>query len=71
MKACRFIDGIVAGLFVAAYGLWNVDNLACERLRGIRHTIGLPWAWLLELHGWYVKVILICLRISSHRLSGG
>jgi hypothetical protein len=24
----------------------------------MRATVGLPWAFLLELHGWYVQVVL-------------
>jgi dihydroceramidase len=25
----------------------------CEKLREIRGRIGLPWAFLLEMHGWW------------------
>ncbi|KLJ05398.1 hypothetical protein EMPG_11116 [Blastomyces silverae] len=37
----------------AAYGLWLVDVFACPSLRSVRHAIGLPLAWLFELHGWW------------------
>ncbi len=35
------------------YALWNVDLEFCAELRRLRERIGLPWAWLLELHGWW------------------
>jgi hypothetical protein len=40
------------------YILWNIDNQFCDNLRSIRQNIGLPWAWLLELHGWYVSFFI-------------
>ncbi|CAK7236423.1 hypothetical protein SCUCBS95973_009603 [Sporothrix curviconia] len=39
-------------LFVA-YFLWHVDLEGCGALREYRAAVGLPWAWLLELHGWW------------------
>lgn len=42
-------------VLVLAFGLWNVDLHYCLELRAIRQRVGLPWAWLLELHGyWHV-----------------
>ncbi|PGH06786.1 hypothetical protein AJ79_06427 [Helicocarpus griseus UAMH5409] len=38
---------------LAAYGLWLIDVFACPSLRAVRHAIGLPFAWLFELHGWW------------------
>ena len=35
------------------YVLWNIDLEFCAELRAVREQIGLPWAWLLELHGWW------------------
>ena len=35
------------------YLLWNIDLEFCAELRRIRASVGLPWAWLLELHGWW------------------
>ncbi|CAM1510243.1 Fc.00g005780.m01.CDS01 [Cosmosporella sp. VM-42] len=35
------------------YGLWNIDLEYCAELRAIREHLGLPWAWLFELHGWW------------------
>ncbi|CAK7214679.1 hypothetical protein SBRCBS47491_002232 [Sporothrix bragantina] len=35
------------------YFLWHVDLEGCGPLRELRAFVGLPWAWLLELHGWW------------------
>ena len=35
------------------YFLWYVDLEACGALRQYRAAVGLPLAWLLELHGWW------------------
>ncbi|KAL4798154.1 ceramidase [Aspergillus venezuelensis] len=54
--AQRQIWGIVRfGAFIFSLGfiLWNIDTLICDTLRQTRATIGLPWAFLLELHGWW------------------
>ncbi|KAK1923357.1 ceramidase [Papiliotrema laurentii] len=37
--------GIV--VFAAAFGIWNVDNICCDRLRSARELLG-PWGFLLE-----------------------
>ncbi|EEP77836.1 predicted protein [Uncinocarpus reesii 1704] len=39
-------------VLTAAYALWLVDVFLCQHLRAIRRSIGLPLAWLFELHGW-------------------
>ncbi|KAI1122265.1 ceramidase [Nemania abortiva] len=41
------------GLMGVAYILWNIDLEFCAELRELRKQLGLPWAWLLELHGWW------------------
>ncbi|KAJ5836213.1 hypothetical protein N7447_002239 [Penicillium robsamsonii] len=54
--ARRQIWGMVvfgAGIFHLGYIVWLVDSWACEWLTSARAAIGLPWAWLLELHGWW------------------
>ena len=38
---------------LVGYLLWNIDLEFCVELRSIRQQIGLPWAWLFELHGWW------------------
>ncbi|KAI0410117.1 ceramidase [Xylaria palmicola] len=40
-------------LWGVAYALWNVDLEFCAELRQLREGLGLPWAWLLEMHGWW------------------
>lgn len=42
-----------AGILVLAFAVWNVDLEGCAALRSARDALGLPWAWLLELHGWW------------------
>jgi dihydroceramidase len=45
---------VKAGAFLATgFILWNIDLEMCSELRSLRSHIGLPWAWLLELHGWW------------------
>ncbi|CAK3958988.1 alkaline dihydroceramidase Ydc1 [Lecanosticta acicola] len=40
-------------VFLGGYGIWNLDNMYCQQLRGWRREIGLPWGVLLEGHGWW------------------
>lgn len=47
----RFAGAVVS--LLTAFAIWNIDLHKCLELRGIRHEIGLPWAWLLEGHGWW------------------
>ncbi len=47
----RFKRAAVA--LVSAFVIWNIDLEFCMELRSMRERIGLPWAWLLELHGWW------------------
>ena len=39
--------------FVLGFGLWLVDCIYCDALRDVRETVGFPWGWLLQLHGWW------------------
>lgn len=36
--------------------IWLVDHWACSLLIDARHFIGVPFAFLLEFHGWYVLI---------------
>ncbi|KAH6654070.1 ceramidase-domain-containing protein [Truncatella angustata] len=49
--AFRFWNG--AAYLVVAFAVWNIDLERCHQLRAARQRLGLPWAWLLELHGWW------------------
>ncbi|KAF4625665.1 hypothetical protein G7Y89_g12499 [Cudoniella acicularis] len=40
-------------ILVVAFIIWNIDLQKCPQLREIRKSLGLPWAWALELHGWW------------------
>jgi dihydroceramidase len=55
-RQMRVVGSWALALFLLGYGLWNIDNQFCDNLRSIRRAIGLPWAWALELHGWYVSL---------------
>jgi dihydroceramidase len=41
------------GVFLGGFGIWNLDNEYCGKIRGWRHQVGLPWGVLLEGHGWW------------------
>jgi len=41
------------GIFATGYGLWNIDEHFCPLLTSYKRTIGMPWSFLLELHGWW------------------
>ena len=41
------------GICLFGYVLWNIDLEYCLQLREIKARLGLPWSWLLELHGWW------------------
>ncbi|KAK4141970.1 ceramidase [Dichotomopilus funicola] len=41
------------GWCLVGYGLWSVDLEFCAELRAVKAALGLPWAWGLELHGWW------------------
>ncbi|KAK0723218.1 ceramidase [Lasiosphaeria miniovina] len=45
--------GVAIAWLLVGFVLWNVDLELCHGLRGWRAVVGLPWAWLLELHGWW------------------
>lgn len=42
-----------AAYLALGFLVWNIDLEACRMLRNLRNAIGLPWAWALELHGWW------------------
>ncbi|KAI0543114.1 ceramidase [Xylaria digitata] len=48
------IRGLIALVLMGvAYILWHIDLELCAELRELREHLGLPWAWLLEMHGWW------------------
>ncbi|KAJ4394319.1 alkaline ceramidase ydc1 [Gnomoniopsis smithogilvyi] len=40
-------------LFLVGFMIWVFDNTFCDFLRATRESILLPWAALLEAHGWW------------------
>lgn len=40
-------------LFLVGFSIWLFDNAFCQYLRSARNTVLLPWAALLEGHGWW------------------
>ncbi|THY81133.1 hypothetical protein D6C95_09219 [Aureobasidium pullulans] len=42
-----------AGCFVFGYLLWQLDFIFCTELTAIKRVLGIPWGFLLELHGWW------------------
>jgi dihydroceramidase len=38
---------------LTGYLLWNIDLEFCAELRAIREQMGMPWGFVLELHGWW------------------
>jgi dihydroceramidase len=38
---------------VLGFVLWNIDLNYCQELRDLRKSVGIPSAWVLELHGWW------------------
>lgn len=40
-------------LFLVGFSIWNIDNIYCVHLRSWREILLLPWAVVLEGHGWW------------------
>ncbi|KAF2156038.1 alkaline ceramidase [Myriangium duriaei CBS 260.36] len=40
-------------IFLGGFGIWNLDNIYCSKIRRWRHDLGLPWGLVLEGHGWW------------------
>ncbi|PLB43362.1 alkaline ceramidase family protein [Aspergillus steynii IBT 23096] len=78
----RKVWGVVrfgAVIFNAGYYLWLIDNWTCGILKSWKETIGLPWAFVLELHGWwhiftamgaYIFIAVVDQLVSGDDLEG-
>jgi len=42
-----------AVIFISGFVIWNIDNAICPSLTSWKRSIGMPWSFLLELHGWW------------------
>jgi hypothetical protein len=40
-------------MFLAGFLIWNLDNIFCHYLLTARNHMMLPWAVVLEGHGWW------------------
>ncbi|WFD32646.1 hypothetical protein MSPP1_003695 [Malassezia sp. CBS 17886] len=49
----RRLQLVGTGVFLLGFFVWNIDNIYCGWLRGMRDAVGYPWAVLLEGHGWW------------------
>jgi dihydroceramidase len=38
---------------VFGYLLWQMDFIFCAELTVLKRKLGIPWGFLLELHGWW------------------
>ncbi|KAH8430653.1 ceramidase [Aspergillus melleus] len=73
----RKVWGIVrfgAVIFNLGFYIWLVDNKICGILKTWKAKIGLPWAFVLELHGWWhiftAIGAYIFIAIVDHLVSG-
>lgn len=53
--------------FGFGYFVWLIDVWACGVLIKFRHVVGLPFAFLTELHGWYVILLPFILFVKLYR----
>jgi len=40
-------------IFVSGFAIWNIDNAICTSLTAAKRAIGMPFSFILELHGWW------------------
>lgn len=53
LKNMWLLVGFGVSIFLGGFALWGVDNIYCSTLRSWRRSIGMPWGFFLELHGWW------------------
>lgn len=54
----RCMAGIGVVAFFGGHELWRLDFLTCASMRELRRNIGIPWAFVTKLHGWYALLRL-------------
>ncbi|KAJ4309312.1 hypothetical protein N0V84_011570 [Fusarium piperis] len=52
-RTVRNVALVGGGFFLLGYIVWLIDDWACRHLIDARHAVGIPVAFLLELHGWW------------------
>ncbi|KIW53892.1 hypothetical protein PV05_06301 [Exophiala xenobiotica] len=60
--------------FLAGFVVWLIDGAACGWLRDARGYLGLPWGFVLELHGWWHVLTALgagyCVRVTKQLTRG-
>jgi dihydroceramidase len=55
--------------FMLGFVVWALDSAYCDLLRETRKSIGIPYAFLLELHGWWHVLTALgagyCIRVMK------
>lgn len=57
--SCQLIGTLIdfehsgISFFLIGFSLWILDNVFCAHLRNVRNSVLLPWAVILEGHGWW------------------
>ena len=50
MRYCTVAGSVT---FLSGFALWGVDQAQCQNLTSAKHFMGIPWGFILELHGWW------------------
>lgn len=53
LKSMWFFVVFGVTMFLGGFGFWALDNKYCSTLRQWRRSVGMPWGFLLEGHGWW------------------
>jgi len=53
MRRIRMLSFSGIFMFLGGFLIWNLDNTFCHHLVHTRNQIQLPWAVVLEGHGWW------------------
>ncbi|KIW63835.1 hypothetical protein PV04_08807 [Phialophora macrospora] len=53
LKTMWILVAFGVSIFLVGFYIWNLDNIYCSTLRRWRRSIGMPWGFFLEGHGWW------------------
>lgn len=53
LKEMRKLAVIGFVSFMTGFGLWGIDRGQCSSLTSAKHWMGIPFGFILELHGWW------------------